>query len=158
MTMNITEANAVNTVLHWAMGPKVAYPGGQAVTDADATQAAQALAAKANKVLMAGLRPGQVTLKRRPAHDPDEPCTCEPGDLMGKGICEYRMLADTIGTLLNPPDGDEAEVSILMTAVERAQAYIESQPCTCTAEDIADQMPCGRCAALGRLANQALDR
>jgi hypothetical protein len=91
-------------------------------------------------------------------HDPDELCTCEPGDLRHEGICEYRMLADTVGNLLNPPDADEAEVSILMTAVERAKAYIESQPCICTPEGIEDQMPCPRCAAIGRLGNEVLAR
>jgi hypothetical protein len=158
MTMSITEANAVNTVLRWAMGYTVAYPGGPAITDAAATQAAQALAAKAAKILMAGLRPGQVTLARRPAHDPAGLCTCHPGGPEGEGACEYRMLADKVRILLNPSDGDEAEVSILMTAAEHAQAYIESQPCTCTPAGLADQLPCPRCAALGRLGNEVLDR
>lgn len=60
--MTITEANAVNTLLHWAMGtvqPYFDHP-----TDAEATEAAQHLTGKAYKALGAGLRPDQVALTR----------------------------------------------------------------------------------------------
>jgi hypothetical protein len=62
--MTITEANDVNTVLCWAMGHMVRYPGGPPVTDEDATEAARRLAGKASRALMAGLRPDEVTLDR----------------------------------------------------------------------------------------------
>lgn len=97
-------------------------------------------------------------LEKRPprnnAHDPDVLCNCEPEDLARKGICEYRLLADSVGNELNVADAEEAEVSLLITAVEHAKAYIESQPCTCTPEDIADYDPCPRCAAIGRLGDE----
>jgi hypothetical protein len=97
-------------------------------------------------------------LEKRPArsnvHNPDVLCTCEPKDLARKGICEYRLLADSVGDELNVADAEEAEVSLLITAVEHAKAYIESQPCTCTPEDIADYDPCPRCAAIGRLGDE----
>lgn len=60
--MNISEANAVNTVLKWAMGRRDYY-GGPAITEQDATQSAQLLAAKARKALMAGVHPEQVQLR-----------------------------------------------------------------------------------------------
>ena len=57
--MTITEANAVNTLLYWLR----AQPNGGGVLpgDRDALEAARTLAAKANKVLMAGIRPEQLT-------------------------------------------------------------------------------------------------
>lgn len=89
-------------------------------------------------------------------HDPNTDwCACEPD---GADRCEYRLLADKVGDLLNPPDDDEAEVSLLMTAIERAAAYINAQPCTCTPGDIADRMPCPRCGAFGRLGDKVLSR
>jgi hypothetical protein len=95
---------------------------------------------------------------RAAGHDPDENCTCHPDDLMHEGICEYRMLADKVGAALNPPDGDEAEVSLLMTAVEQAQEYIAAQPCTCTLEMVADWDACPRCRALGRRDDKPVQR
>ena len=62
--MNITEANAVNQVLHWAMGHRVAYAGGPRITDEDATKAAKLLATRAEKVLSAELGPDDVELRR----------------------------------------------------------------------------------------------
>ena len=66
--MTITEANDVNTVLRWAMatamGRKPERWPGHPVSDADATAAAKRLTAKAQKTLMAGLRPEQVELYR----------------------------------------------------------------------------------------------
>lgn len=76
--------------------------------------------------------------------DPDW-CTCEPG---GADRCEYRMLADAVSIGLNPHDGDEAEVSLLVTAVEKATAYILSLPCAC--EPGYSEEPCQRCAVTGR--------
>jgi hypothetical protein len=106
----------------------------------------------------AGLAAGVLAQMARATHNPGDLCNCEPGDLHGKGICEYRMLADCVGNQLSPPDGDEAEVSLLMTAVERAKAYIESQPCTCTPADIDDMEPCPRCRAIGRLGDEVMSR
>ena len=75
-------------------------------------------------------------------HDPETDwCACEPN---GDARCDYRTLADAVIETLNPPDGDEAEVSLCITAVERIGAYVQSLPCTCVDE------PCGRCAALGQ--------
>lgn len=62
--MPISDANDINTVVQWAMGNRVRWPGGPAITDDDATAAAQRLTAKAHKALMAGLRPDQVQLAR----------------------------------------------------------------------------------------------
>lgn len=79
-------------------------------------------------------------------HDPrTDWCACEPG---GTDLCAYRMLADTVVEKLNPRDGDEAEVSLCMTAVENAAAFIEAQPCRC--DDIGHGESCDRCRALGQ--------
>ena len=83
---------------------------------------------------------------------------CEPDDLFRQGICEYRMLADCVGNALNVGDGDEAEVSLLITAIENVKAYVESLPCTCTPEGIADWEPCARCRVIGRLGNEGTAR
>jgi len=66
--MTITEAKDVNTVLRWAMATAMGrqperWPG-HPISDADATTAAKRLAAKAEKTLMAGLRPEEVELYR----------------------------------------------------------------------------------------------
>lgn len=60
--MTITEANDINTVLHWAMGHREAWPGGPRITAQDATAAARRLTARAQKTLLAGLGPADVTL------------------------------------------------------------------------------------------------
>lgn len=91
----------------------------------------------------------------RLAHDPAGDCTCEPG---GPARCEYRRLADTVDAAFSPPDQDAAEVAIHIEAVKRAAAYIASQPCACTPAAITDQMPCPRCAALGRLNDEVQPR
>ncbi len=55
-------------------------------------------------------------------HDPARDwCACEPeGDIR----CGYRRLADAVIAKLDPRDGDEAEVALLITAVDRAAARI----------------------------------
>jgi hypothetical protein len=71
----------------------------------------------------------------------------------------YRFLADKVIEWFNPPDGDEAEESLLADAVMRAGKFIEAQPCTCeegAAEFLVD--PCARCAALGRAADEPEER
>ena len=55
----------------------------------------------------------------------------------------------------NPPDEDCAYDDILVRAVARAAAFIEGQPCTC---GDADDDPCDRCLALGRIADKEADR
>jgi hypothetical protein len=60
----------------------------------------------------------------------------------------YRLLADAVIARLNPRDGDEAEVSLLIAAVARIAAYVQSLPCTCKPGPY--DGPCGRCAALGQ--------
>lgn len=63
-------------------------------------------------------------------HDPDTDwCACEPHSLRR---CEYRMLADAVSDAFNPPDGDEGEVSLLITAVENARAMLAAFTCYCT--------------------------
>lgn len=72
--MTITDANDINTVLHWAMGHPARWPGGPPVTDEDATAAAKGLAAKTYRALSGGLTPDQVELKRTAAADTDPAC------------------------------------------------------------------------------------
>jgi hypothetical protein len=91
-----------------------------------------------------------------PKHRPDEICTCHPGDLMGEGICEYRMLADAVGGAFNPPDDDAAEVSVLITATERAAEHIRSDRCCCLAGY--PDAPCPRCSALGQWRREPVQR
>ncbi len=91
-------------------------------------------------------------------HDPDETCNCEPNDLAHKGICEYRLLADEIAELFNPPDNDVAEVAILIDAAKAAQDYIISQLCSCTPEMVADWDACPRCRVLGRIDDMRVQR
>lgn len=100
MTTTITESQDINTILHWAMGRRVRYPGGPVITQDDATAAAKRLAARAYKALSAGLRPEDVDLTRD-----DEPdgipacrvcgCTEErpcPGGC--EGVPDPKMLGD----------------------------------------------------------------
>ncbi len=78
-------------------------------------------------------------------HDPaTDWCACEPN---GTDRCGYRMLADAVIEYLNPPDGDDAEVAICISAVETIASYVASLPCACTPGY--DGEPCRRCAALG---------
>jgi hypothetical protein len=58
------------------------------------------------------------------------------------------LLADAVIARLNPRDGDEAEVSLLIAAIARITAYVQSIPCIC--ELSPDGEPCGRCAALNQ--------
>lgn len=89
-------------------------------------------------------------------HDPARDwCACEPGAIVR---CDYRLLADAVEQELNPPDGDEAEVSLCIDAVTRIAEFVRSLPCSCTPEGVADGEPCGRCAALGQLGAEALER
>jgi hypothetical protein len=79
-------------------------------------------------------------------HDPKtDCCACPPG---GVYRCDYRLLADAVEEHLNPPDGDEAEVSLCMNAVEQIADFVRSLPCTCAPGY--DDEPCGRCRALGQ--------
>jgi hypothetical protein len=56
--VTITEARAVNTLLNWITGRRpFNYPGPPLPTSAEALEAAQILAAKAEKALMAGWSP-----------------------------------------------------------------------------------------------------
>jgi hypothetical protein len=105
--MPITDASDVNTVLDWAMGRTVRYPGGPPVTDEDATAAARRLAAKAHKALMAGLRPEQVQLTRgaSEASLAGEPacrvCGCTENEPCPGGCCwvpDPKMLGELCST------------------------------------------------------------
>lgn len=72
---------------------------------------------------------------------------------------EYELLRDAVIEHLNPPDDDAAEVSILIDAIEQAASYIESQPCTCTPEQIDEYgEACARCTALGRVGDERAER
>jgi hypothetical protein len=70
--------------------------------------------------------------------------------------CGYRLLADAVIEQLNPPDGDEAEVGICITAIEGIAAYVASLPCTCKPGP--EDGPCGRCNALGQWCEQGVSR
>ena len=67
----------------------------------------------------------------------------------------YGMVRESITEHLNPPDEDSAEEAILMEAVARAAAFIDAQPCSC---DAPEGDVCDRCMALGRFANERLER
>ena len=89
-------------------------------------------------------------------HDPaTDWCACEPD---ASSRCDYRLLADTVIERLNPPDRDEAEVAICVSAVERIAGYVASLPCRCglVSEDASE--PCPRCAALGQWRARRVDR
>jgi hypothetical protein len=78
-------------------------------------------------------------------HDPKTDwCSCVPFSV---NRCDYRLLADEVITRLNPPDGDEAEVSLCIAALDGIACHVESLPCTCPA---GGEEPCGRCAVLGQ--------
>ena len=93
--------------------------------------------------------PGAVT------HNPvTDWCACEPG---GVERCDYRLLADTVISGLNPPDKDEAEVALCTTAVEHIAEYVRSLSCTCPSGSLPDGA-CGRCAVLGQHHGQPVQR
>jgi hypothetical protein len=79
MALSVSEAAAVNTVVRWAMC-RPRGQGGELVSDADATTAARLLVTKAQKTLMAGLRPDDVELYRPAVSDlsPGQPATGSP--------------------------------------------------------------------------------
>lgn len=58
---------------------------------------------------------------------------------------DYRLLADHIIALTNPPDDDAAEVHVVMEAVSLLHDVVVNSPCQCE-----DDYPCARCVALGR--------
>jgi hypothetical protein len=80
-------------------------------------------------------------------------CACEPH---GGDRCDYRMLADTVIGKLNPPDRDEAEVSICISAIESIAAFVTSLPCHCSPDD--SEEPCSRCAVLGQWHKEGVSR
>lgn len=65
----------------------------------------------------------------------------------------YRFLADKVIELFNPPDHDVAEEALLADALERAAEFIETRFCTCSRDEA-----CARCEALGRYADQRVER
>ena len=64
----------------------------------------------------------------------------------------HRMLADTVIGKRNPRDGDVAEVSLLISAVERDPASIDRRPCECP--ELSGET-CGRSRALRPVARKA---
>ena len=89
-------------------------------------------------------------------HDPQTDwCACEPN---GPDRCDYRLLADTVIEQLNPPDGDEAEVSLCISTIEQIAAYVRSLPCTCLPRTSDATEPCGRCFALGQWHGKVMER
>jgi hypothetical protein len=87
-------------------------------------------------------------------HDPrTDWCACEP---YGMNRCGYRLLADAVIEKLNPPDGEEAEAAICISAIDGIAAFVASLPCTC--EPGHDGEPCGRCAALGQWHKEGVSR
>ena len=88
-------------------------------------------------------------------HDPaTDWCACTPE---GDERCDYRLLADAVIARLNPRDGDEAEVSLLIAAIGIIADFAESLPCDCM-PDIYDRPPCDRCRALGQRNGEPVDR
>ena len=87
-------------------------------------------------------------------HDPESDwCACEP---FSAARCDFRLLADTIIQQFNPPDGDDAEVAICMTAIGRAAEFVRSLKCECPRRSGAE--PCGRCAVLGQYQGERVER
>lgn len=74
---------------------------------------------------------------------------------------DYEAIRDAVIDALNPRDGDDGEVFIMVEAIKGAAAFIESVPCTCP-PDAGDPEwesdPCARCQALGRARDQVIDR
>jgi hypothetical protein len=97
-------------------------------------------------------------LAKPPVHDPMTDCNCEPGDALNVGVCEFRMLADSVGDAFNPPGDDVAEVAILITAVERIAAFVRELPCRCTPEMAMGADPCDRCRVIGQLGGKPVQR
>ena len=71
---------------------------------------------------------------------------------------DYEALRDHVIKVLNPPDGDDGEVFIMMTAIDGAVRFIEQQMCHCTPARVEDYNPCPRCAVLGRLGDVRINR
>lgn len=72
---------------------------------------------------------------------------------------DYEILRDAVIDHFNPPDDDIAEVAIMLGAIEVASEFIAGLPCYCSpaAADLDDD-PCGRCEALGRVSDVAVER
>ena len=86
-------------------------------------------------------------------HDPrTDWCACEPNAV---NRCDYRMLADKVIERFNPPDIDEAEVAILMQALDVAADFITDRECFCDQEP---DLPCWRCSALGQRNREPVTR
>jgi hypothetical protein len=87
-------------------------------------------------------------------HDPrTDWCACEPNSM---DRCDYRMLADAVIEHLNPPDGDEAEVAICISAIQDIAGFAASLICSCAR--IEDGGRCPRCAVLGQHQGKRVDR
>jgi hypothetical protein len=71
---------------------------------------------------------------------------------------EYEIVRDACLNAFNPPDDDGGEPSLIAEAIERAQAYIEQQPCACTPEMVEDYDGCPRCVVLGRIGDKVVSR
>ena len=94
--------------------------------------------------------PGGAAGRRRAGDGMSVECTC-PVCHTAAVDADYRRLADHIIDRANPPDDDMDECSLMIDAVDRLVDYILDQPCGCTPERVADQDPCPRCTAVGRL-------
>lgn len=74
----------------------------------------------------------------------------------------YRMLADHVISLTNPPDEDAAEVWICMQAVSRLVDYVKDERCCCPVpemdEDHGAWEACKRCFVLGRFNDREVSR
>jgi hypothetical protein len=75
---------------------------------------------------------------------------------------EYRMLADHVIGLTNPPDDDaQDEVVLCMNAVSLLAKVVRGIKCTCNPADFKEHgmdAACDRCKALGRFANIEVSR
>lgn len=91
--------------------------------------------------------------------DPADPASHLSRAVLADDARDYWTLRDLIIDRLNPPDSDFAEIHIMCTAIEDAAELIESIPCACTpAARLGEDDPCPRCQALGRIADERVER
>lgn len=75
---------------------------------------------------------------------------------------DYRLLADHIIALTNPPEDDAAEVAILMGVITRLRDFVITLPCECPADemgvDFGEEDACDACRVLGRFNRKDVTR
>jgi hypothetical protein len=74
---------------------------------------------------------------------------------------DYRMLADKIIELFNPPDDDAAEIAVLMDHLSHVADFVKACGCfcqECPSHPGIDPNICRRCRALGREFDRLVER